>query len=112
MGKCISYSSLYQYTKTVTVTAHDTPVTITVRYSSNKEEETVVEVELAEGESHTFEEKTEDMGSWQAVRKILSVKGKIDGEEFEKTCEDDCEGIHANIHYTVHKEKTLNLKSK
>ena len=63
-----------KYTKTVTVTAHDTPANIIVRYASNKGEETEVEVELGEGESHTFEEKTEDMGSWQAVRKILSVK--------------------------------------
>merc|ERR1711872_645842 len=101
-----------KYTKTVTVTAHDTPATISVVYDSNKEDKTVVEVELAQGESHTFEEKTEDMGSWQAVRKILTVRGKINDAEFEKTCEYDCEGIHSNIHYTVHKEERFNLKNR
>ena len=64
-----------KYTKTVTVTAHDTAITVSARYGSSKvEDETVVEVELGHGESHTFEEKSEDMGTWQAVRKILSVK--------------------------------------
>ena len=64
-----------RYTKTVTVTAHDTAITVSARYGSSKEEdETVVEVALGQGESHTFEEKTEDMGTWQAVRKILNIK--------------------------------------
>eukprot|EP00092_Neocalanus_flemingeri_P014838 GFUD01016019.1.p1 GENE.GFUD01016019.1~~GFUD01016019.1.p1 ORF type:complete len:108 (+),score=42.29 GFUD01016019.1:111-434(+) len=102
-----------KYTKSVTVTAHDTAITVSARYGSSKvEEETVVEVVLGHGESHTFEEKSEDMGSWQAVRKILSVKGKIDGEEFEKVCEEDCEGVHGNIHYTVHKEGKFAVKNK
>merc|ERR1711936_153552 len=93
-----------KYTKTVTVTAKD---------SSNKEgEETWVEVELGPGESHTWEEKSEDMGTWQAVRKILTVKCQVNGEEFEKICEEDCEGIHGNIHYTAHREGRFHLKNK
>merc|ERR1711936_710494 len=102
-----------KYTKTVTVTAEDKAITVTAKYSSNKEEEeTLVEVELGPGETHTFKEKSEDMGTWQAVRKILSIKGKVDDEEFEKICEEDCEGIHGNIHYTVHKEGTFHVKNK
>eukprot|EP00092_Neocalanus_flemingeri_P091894 GFUD01116586.1.p1 GENE.GFUD01116586.1~~GFUD01116586.1.p1 ORF type:complete len:151 (+),score=49.63 GFUD01116586.1:25-477(+) len=95
-----------KYTRSVTVTAEDTDITITVRYGASKEEDEIVVVkEIGEGESHTFEEKSEDMGSWQNVRKILSIKGQIgeDGEVFEKLCETDCEGVHSNIHYTVHK---------
>eukprot|EP00090_Calanus_glacialis_P001129 TRINITY_DN10793_c0_g1_i2.p1 TRINITY_DN10793_c0_g1~~TRINITY_DN10793_c0_g1_i2.p1 ORF type:complete len:108 (-),score=46.20 TRINITY_DN10793_c0_g1_i2:167-490(-) len=100
-----------KYTKSVTVTAHDASIIVSARYASSKEEdETVVEVEVGQGESHTFEEKTEDMGTWRAVRKILALKGKIEGEEFEKICEEDCEGIHGNIHYTVHKEGEFRMK--
>eukprot|EP00091_Calanus_sinicus_P008778 TRINITY_DN2099_c0_g1_i10.p1 TRINITY_DN2099_c0_g1~~TRINITY_DN2099_c0_g1_i10.p1 ORF type:complete len:110 (+),score=44.90 TRINITY_DN2099_c0_g1_i10:187-516(+) len=102
-----------KYTRSVTVTAEDTPITITVRYGASKEEDEIVEViELGEGETHAFEEKSEDMGSWQNVRKIISVRGQIgdDGEVFEKICETDCEGVHKNIHYTVHKEGEFRMK--
>eukprot|EP00092_Neocalanus_flemingeri_P094264 GFUD01119856.1.p1 GENE.GFUD01119856.1~~GFUD01119856.1.p1 ORF type:complete len:127 (+),score=39.37 GFUD01119856.1:46-381(+) len=99
-----------KYTRSVTVTAEDTDITITVRYGASKEEDEIVVVkEIGEGESHTFEEKSEYMSagyvSWKNVRKILSIKGQIgeDGEVFEKLCETDCEGVHSNIHYTVHK---------
>ena len=43
---------------------------------------------------------------------IYIPRGNIEGEEFEKHCEEDCEGVHGNIHYTVHKEGKFNLKSK
>ena len=64
-----------RYTRSVTVTASDTPLTITVRYAANKEgEEEVVVKEVGEGETVTFDEKSEDMGSWQQVRKVVSVR--------------------------------------
>ena len=64
-----------KYARSVTVTAEDTDITITARYGASKEEdETEVVKELKEGETHTFEEKSEDMGTWQMVRKILSLK--------------------------------------
>ena len=64
-----------KYTRSVTVTAEDTAITITVRYGASKEEDEIVEVEeMGEGETHTFEEKSEDMGSWQNVRKIISIR--------------------------------------
>ena len=60
---------------------------------------------MGEGETHTFEENSEDMVSGQNVKKIIFIKGQIgeDGEVFEKVCETDCEGFHTNIHYTVHR---------
>ena len=64
-----------RYTKSVTVTAVDSNYTICALYSTNKEEEEQWDkVELAQGESHTFEKKIEDMGTWTAVRKIISIK--------------------------------------
>ena len=64
-----------RYTKSVTVTAVDSNYSISALYSTNKEEEEQWEkVELEQGQSHTFEKKTEDMGTWVAVRKILSIK--------------------------------------
>ena len=67
---------------------------------------------LAPGSSHTFPERTENMGTWTAVRKIRHLRATIAGEEFEKHVEEDCEGVHGNLHYTVHKEKTFNVKAK
>ena len=64
-----------RYTKSVTITATEGDYTISALYSSNKEgEEEWEKVQLNEGKSHTFEQKTEDFGSWHAVRKILSIK--------------------------------------
>ena len=62
--------------------------------------------------SHTFPERTENMGTWTAVRKIRHLRANIAGAEFEKHVEEDCEGVHANLHYTVHNEKTFNVKAK
>ena len=70
------------------------------------------EAVLAPGGSHTFPERTENMGTWTAVRKIRHLRANIAGEQFEKHLEEDCEGVHANLHYTVYKEKTFNVKEK
>ena len=70
------------------------------------------EVVLAPGESHTFPERTENMGTWTAVRKIRHLAADLQGELFEKHVEEDCEGVHTNLHYTVHKEKTFQVKTK
>ena len=52
------------YTMYVPVTAEDTAITITVRYGASKEDDEIVEVkEMGEGETHTFEENSEDMVS-------------------------------------------------
>ena len=44
-----------------------------------------------------------DKSSWKSS---LYFSGQIgeDGEVFENVCETDCEGVHSNIHYTVHEE--------
>ena len=64
-----------KYTKSVTVTAEDTDITITARYGASKEEDEVEVVkEMKEGETHTFEEKSEDMGSYRSIMRILSVR--------------------------------------
>merc|ERR1712228_707326 len=68
-------------TRSVTVTASDTPLTITVRYAANKEgEEEVVVKEVGEGETVIFEEMSEDMGSWQQSER-LSLSGERLREE-------------------------------
>ena len=38
------------------------------------QEDTKVEMNLAAGETHTFEEKSESMGSWTAFRKIKHLR--------------------------------------
>ena len=64
-----------RFTKSVTITATDSNYTIIALCISNKEgEEDWEKVELEEGKSHTFEQKTEDLGGWHSVRKILSIK--------------------------------------
>ena len=64
-----------RFTKSVTVTATDGDYTISALYSSNKVvEEEWEKVVVQKGKSHTFEQKTEDMGEWQSVRKILYIR--------------------------------------
>ena len=59
-----------KYTKSVTVTAQDTAITVSAKYRTSKVEyKTEVEVELEHGESHTFEDKSEFL-----IRRILMVK--------------------------------------
>ena len=71
------------------------------------------EVVLAPGESHTFPEMTENMGTWTAVRKIRHLLADLqgDGDLFQKHVEEDCEWVHTNLHYIVH-EKTFKVKAK
>merc|ERR1712098_370581 len=101
-----------KYTKTVTVTAQDQDITVTARYGGQEEEDVVVVLEA--GSSHTFPEREEDMGTWTAVRKILSISGQVEGEEpFSVVCGDHCEGVHANLHFSPqHQDKKFTLVSK
>ena len=73
-----------KYAKSVTVQAPENGVTLvqlTAIYKGNeKDDETVTVTLTKEGESHTFPEKTEDMGSWTAVRPIHVIKGQIGDE--------------------------------
>jgi len=72
-------------------------------------------IELDDGGSHTFKERSEDMGSWQAVRKVLTIEAKGEGEEdlWSRDCEGDCQGVHGVLHYTVHPtEKEFRLKAR
>merc|ERR1712105_504897 len=92
-----------RYVKSVTVTAHDTDITVSAHYTGHKGEYTVETVSLVVGESHTFPEKIEDMGSWTAVCMIHTLRGTAGEESFVKTCEEDCGGIEKHIGYTVHK---------
>ena len=41
---------------------------------------------------------------------LLLQRSGEDGEVFDKVCETDCEEVHANIHYTVHKEGEFRMK--
>ena len=64
-----------EYTRSVSVTSVDTAITITARYDSSNQEDEILDVKVLEvGESYTFGEKSEDMGTWQKVRQILSVR--------------------------------------
>ena len=99
-----------KYAKSVTVTAPDDGVTyikVTAVYKGNKAEDEAVTITLIEnGQSHTFPEKTEDMGTWTAVRPIHVVKGVIgEGEKtFEAQPADHCNGVVANMKFTLHHE--------
>jgi len=106
-----------KYTKSVTVTSHGGKLTLTARFGSNREgtEDEIEVKELEAGGSHTFKERTEDMGSWKAVRKVLTIEAKGEGEEdvWSRVCEVDCQGVHGVLHYTVHApEKEFRLKAR
>jgi len=78
-------------------------------------EDEIEVIELDDGGSHTFKERSEDMGSWQAVRKVLTIEAKGEGEEdlWSRDCEGDCQGVHGVLHYTVHPtEKEFRLKAR
>ena len=61
---------------------------------------------VEEGGSHTFLERSQDMGSWQAVRKVVRVTAeKEGGGVWVRQVEEDCEGVHGSIHYTVHAQE-------
>jgi len=100
-----------KYAKSVKITAHEKPVKVTATYDGVKEgqEDTKVEINLAAGESHIFEEKSENMGSWTAFRKIKHLRLEDDEGAHEHTVEDDCQGVHALIHYQIQPEKKLSL---
>ena len=96
-----------KYAKSVTVTAPETGVSsieVTAVYKGNKAEDEAVSITLTEnGQSHTFPEKTEDMGTWTAVRPIHIVKGAIgEGKTFEAQPADHCNGVVANMKFTLH----------
>ena len=98
-----------KYTKSVTVQAPENGVTsiqVTAVYKGNQVENEVVTVTLTEnGQSHTFAEKTEDMGTWTAVRPILLIKGQLgEGKEFEAKPEDHCSGVVAHMKFSLHHE--------
>ena len=70
------------------------------------------------------------MGSWVAVRRVVRVRAEVEGEQWERECEGDCEGVHQvgpdfyfyfcyfylcsqGLHYTVHRgEKEFRVLSK
>ena len=98
-----------KYTKSVTVQAPESGVTsiqVTAVYKGNKAEDEIVTITLTEnGQSHTFAEKTEDMGTWTAVRPILLIKGQLgEGEKkvFEAKPEDHCSGVVAHMKFSLH----------
>lgn len=101
-----------QYVKTVTVTAHDTDITVSATYENPSEgEDIVVTKELKLGESHFFDEKTVSMGTWDAVCIIKSLSGKAAEEAFNRELKEDCGGrIQRHIKYTVHTGGDVKVK--
>ena len=100
-----------KYAKSVTVQAPENGVSLvqlTAIYKGNeKDDETVTVTLTKDGESHTFPEKTEDMGSWTAVRPIHVIKGQIGdegGKIFEVKPEDHCTGVVGHLKFTLHHE--------
>ena len=97
-----------KYAKSVTVQAPESDVSsvqVTAVYKGNQVEDESITITLTEnGQSHTFPEKTEDMGSWTAVRPIHLIKGHIgEGEKhFEAKPEDHCSGVVAHMKFTLH----------
>lgn len=99
------------YTKSVTVVAKDGLVEVTATYEGqNGNEEVTVTLEV--DQSHTFPEKTEDMGSWTAVKKIIFLSGTSGGLPFRQDMEQHCEGIHNNLEFSVHPNDGVVLLSK
>merc|ERR1712098_844854 len=97
-----------KYTRSVTATAEDGRGILIARFGTNKEDEEEEErVEVEQGESHTFKERSQDHGTWQSVRKVLSIRAENEDGEllFERLCEEDCTGVHAEIQYTVHAQE-------
>ena len=99
-----------KYAKSITVKAPEDGVTaikVTAVYKGNKVEDEHVTVTLTgNGQSHTFPEMTENMGTWTAVRPIHLIKGEIGdgGKQFETRPEEHCNGIVVNLAYSLHHE--------
>jgi len=100
-----------KYTKTLTVVAKDGPADVTAKYSGNQGEEEV-SVQLQAEQSHTFPEKSEDMGTWTAVKKIVRISGTAGGKPFSQEVEEHCEGVHGNIQFSVHAEHGVQFIAK
>merc|ERR1712142_994967 len=70
-----SYALLPKYTKEVTITAVDAPVTITCTWGADDHgHKEITEVKsLEKGSTHICEEKSDDMGSWRIVRECTAI---------------------------------------
>jgi len=100
-----------QYVKSVSVTAHYAQVTVTARYQHPDGGDDILEtVTLAVGETHTFPEKIQNMGTWDAVCPIHTLSGKIGDGEFTKTTKEDCGGIENHIGYSLHSGGLVKVK--
>merc|ERR1719184_506786 len=86
-------------------------LTITAVYGATEDgHKEIQEVKkLEKGETHIFEEKSEDMGSWRMVREIISLKAKVGDKEVERDVKKDCERVHANIDYNVDKDGSFKV---
>ena len=95
-----------KYAKSVTVQAPETGVNsikVTAVYKGNQVKDESITVTLTEdGQSHTFPEKTEDMGTWFAVMPIHIIKGEIGENEFQASPGDYCDGVEAHLKFTLH----------
>jgi len=105
-----------KYTKSVLVSAQGGAVIVIARFASGKEgsPEEEERVEVLEGESHQFQERSEDMGSWQKVKEVLSIRA-VDSEGgtvWEQDCKVDCEGVHGVLHYTIHATEGAKLQAR
>ena len=98
-----------KYAKTVTVNLSENVASanITAVYKGKQVADEEVTVILYSGQSHTFPEKTECMGSWTAAKPIHIIKGKIeedDSKTFEQNTEEHCKGIEPNLAFMLHHE--------
>ena len=72
----VSSGVLPKYTREVTITAVDAPITMTCTWGGDDHghKEITEVMKMKKGDTHIFEEKSDDMGSWRSVRKIISLK--------------------------------------
>jgi len=100
-----------KYTKTVTVVANGGSAKVTAKYSGSQGEEEVT-VDLNQDQTHTFPEKSEDMGTWTAVKKITHIHGNVAGNPFTQSIEEHCDGVQGNVHYSLHPQEGVKLLAK
>lgn len=107
-------SKYAKYAKSVTVKAPETGVStiqLTAVYQGNTVEDESVSVTLTQGQSYTFPEKTEYMGSqhwgtWTSVRPIHIIRGTINGggTVFEANPKEYCNEVVDNLEFNIHHE--------
>jgi len=101
-----------RYAKTVTVTAKDpyTASDVTAVYSSQIADEDVSLLTLSPGQSHTFPERQEQVGSATFVMPIDHVSGSVGSNTFSIDVPEYAMGIEVNLHFLIDPQENEGFK--